>query len=134
MLQWAFPFNTAVDTLRFPTYRSVVEQPMDFGTIKSRLDHGQLCLHLLAESRAVRYCMSQGAQLKRDTLLLLFDHESLDSSHVLGQSPQANPCRILQVTTLSLLSLRQTCGWSLTTLGSSILLAQMCSSWLVMSR
>ena len=41
VLQWAFPFNTAVDTLRFPTYRSVVEQPMDFGTVKSRLDHGQ---------------------------------------------------------------------------------------------
>lgn len=36
--QWAFPFNLPVDTQRFPDYPKVVAVPMDFATIKARLD------------------------------------------------------------------------------------------------
>ena len=78
--------------------------------------------------------MCHDAPLQRHILLLHLDHEIPDSYHFFGQSLQAIPWRILQVTTLSLLSLRQTCGWSSTTLESSTLPAQMCLSWLVMSR
>ena len=42
-LQWAFPFNIPVDTIRYTDYLRVVEQPMDLGTIKRQLDSG--CYH-----------------------------------------------------------------------------------------
>ncbi|GFR41269.1 hypothetical protein Agub_g1944 [Astrephomene gubernaculifera] len=38
--KWAFPFNTPVDTSRFPDYPKVITHPMDFSTIKARQDGG----------------------------------------------------------------------------------------------
>lgn len=37
-MQWAFPFNAPVDTTRFADYLNVVKNPLDLGTIKSRLE------------------------------------------------------------------------------------------------
>lgn len=34
-------FNTVVDTSLVPTYRDIVKQPMDFGTIRRRIEAGQ---------------------------------------------------------------------------------------------
>jgi len=39
-LQFAWVFNTPVDTSRFPTYLSVVSRPVDFGTMKARCEAG----------------------------------------------------------------------------------------------
>ena len=38
--QWAWPFNEPVELDRYPDYTKVVKQPMDFGTIKQRLEAG----------------------------------------------------------------------------------------------
>ncbi|GLC35793.1 hypothetical protein PLESTB_000494900 [Pleodorina starrii] len=38
--KWAFPFNSPVDTARFPDYPKVISTPMDFSTIKARQDSG----------------------------------------------------------------------------------------------
>ncbi|KXZ56692.1 hypothetical protein GPECTOR_1g623 [Gonium pectorale] len=38
--KWAFPFNTPVDTARFPDYPRVIATPMDFSTIRVRQDSG----------------------------------------------------------------------------------------------
>ena len=40
VLQWAFPFKAPVDTTKWTTYLDVVKTPMDFGTIKRRLETG----------------------------------------------------------------------------------------------
>lgn len=39
-LQWAFPFNTPVDTSRFVDYLKVVATPMDFSTVRNRTEAG----------------------------------------------------------------------------------------------
>jgi hypothetical protein len=38
--QWAFPFNEPVDLERYPDYLKAVLEPMDFGTIKAKIDAG----------------------------------------------------------------------------------------------
>lgn len=40
ILQWAFPFNEPVDLERYPDYLKAVSEPMDFGTIKAKIDAG----------------------------------------------------------------------------------------------
>ena len=39
----SWPFMTAVDpvALNIPTYHSIIKKPMDFGTMKTKLDHGE---------------------------------------------------------------------------------------------
>lgn len=39
----SWPFMTAVDpvALNIPTYHSIIKKPMDFGTMKAKLDHGE---------------------------------------------------------------------------------------------
>lgn len=39
-LQWCWPFNQPVDTNIYKDYLEVVRTPMDFGTIKRRIEHG----------------------------------------------------------------------------------------------
>ena len=38
--QWAFPFNEPVELDRYPDYLKAVSVPMDFGTIKAKIDSG----------------------------------------------------------------------------------------------
>lgn len=40
-MQWAWPFNQPVDLQRFKDYLQLIEQPMDLGTIQSKLDAWQ---------------------------------------------------------------------------------------------
>lgn len=39
-LQWAFPFAKPVDTSLFKDYPAIIQQPMDFATIKASVDAG----------------------------------------------------------------------------------------------
>ena len=39
-VQWAFPFNEPVELDRYPDYLKAVSEPMDFGTVKARMDSG----------------------------------------------------------------------------------------------
>ena len=39
-MQWAFPFNKPVDVNLYKDYLTRIRKPMDFGTIKGRLDAG----------------------------------------------------------------------------------------------
>lgn len=39
-LQWAFPFAKPVDINIFKDYPNVIKQPMDFATIKAKVDSG----------------------------------------------------------------------------------------------
>ena len=39
-LQWAFPFAKPVDVNIFKDYPNVIKQPMDFATIKAKVDSG----------------------------------------------------------------------------------------------
>lgn len=39
-MQWAFPFANPVDVNLFKDYPNVVKQPMDFATIKAKVDSG----------------------------------------------------------------------------------------------
>ena len=41
VVQWAFPFNKPVDLKLYKDYLKFVERPMDFGTIKKKLEGGQ---------------------------------------------------------------------------------------------
>lgn len=38
--QWSWPFNAPVDLRQYPDYLALVAHPMDFGTIKRRIDAG----------------------------------------------------------------------------------------------
>ena len=38
--QWAYPFNEPVDTKRYDNYLNYVKRPIDFGTIKRKLEAG----------------------------------------------------------------------------------------------
>ena len=38
--QWAFPFNEPVELDRYPDYLKAVSEPMDFGTVKAKIDSG----------------------------------------------------------------------------------------------
>ena len=38
--QWAYPFNEPVDTKRYDNYLTYVKRPIDFGTIKRKLEAG----------------------------------------------------------------------------------------------
>ncbi len=38
--QYAWPFNEPVDLKRYPDYTQKVQQPLDLGTIRSRVDAG----------------------------------------------------------------------------------------------
>ena len=40
LVQWAFPFTTPVDTVKYFDYLDAIQTPMDLGTVKSRLDSG----------------------------------------------------------------------------------------------
>ena len=39
-MQWAFPFNEPVELDRYPDYLKAVSEPMDFGTVKAKIDSG----------------------------------------------------------------------------------------------
>jgi Bromodomain len=39
-VQWAYPFNEPVDTKRYDNYLTYVKRPIDFGTIKRKLEAG----------------------------------------------------------------------------------------------
>ena len=39
-VQWAFPFNEPVELDRYPDYLKAVSEPMDFGTVKAKIDSG----------------------------------------------------------------------------------------------
>lgn len=41
LLQWAFPFARPVDTTIFKDYAVVIAQPIDFATIKAKVDGGK---------------------------------------------------------------------------------------------
>lgn len=38
VLQWAFPFAKPVDVTIFKDYPNIIKQPMDFATIKAKVD------------------------------------------------------------------------------------------------
>lgn len=38
IMQWSFPFNTPVDTSKYPDYLNVVTTPMDLSTMRVRMD------------------------------------------------------------------------------------------------
>lgn len=40
LLQWSYPFNEPVDTVRYDNYLNYVKRPIDFGTIKRSLETG----------------------------------------------------------------------------------------------
>ena len=38
LLQWSWPFNAPVDLQQYPDYGEAIKTPMDFSTIKRRID------------------------------------------------------------------------------------------------
>lgn len=40
-LQWSWPFNAPVDLRQYPDYGLMVTNPMDFGSVKKRIDTGR---------------------------------------------------------------------------------------------
>jgi hypothetical protein len=38
LLQWSWPFNAPVDLRQYPDYGEAIKTPMDFSTIKRRID------------------------------------------------------------------------------------------------
>lgn len=43
---YAWPFYQPVDLNEFTDYRSVIKQPMDLGTVKTKIEKGQYKTHL----------------------------------------------------------------------------------------
>ena len=39
-MQWAFPFNEPVELDRYPDYLKAVSDPMDYGSIKAKIESG----------------------------------------------------------------------------------------------
>ncbi len=40
-VQWCWPFNQPVDTNIYRDYLVKIRQPMDFGTVKKRIEQGE---------------------------------------------------------------------------------------------
>jgi hypothetical protein len=40
-LQWCWPFNQPVDTVVYKDYLLAVKQPMDFSTVKKKIEQGE---------------------------------------------------------------------------------------------
>lgn len=53
MLQWAWPFAKPVNTEQYKTYLTVIKQPMDLGTVKSKMDKYTHALQFRADVQLV---------------------------------------------------------------------------------
>ena len=53
-MQNAYPFKTPVDTILYKDYLTKVKSPIDFGTIKTRLDAGQYTDNLVGYLKDMR--------------------------------------------------------------------------------